>query len=177
MKVFISLWHLSVIVYGAWCLFIFADYRQKLHQHYANIEERERRWLFWVVQGFMAISMWRLFAHLTDELLGTTVSNTLGIMSNYLTYLFVNSLVFICIRYSSLFSVMEKTEIATTDSLPFKEEHIRRIQAFMDSEQPHLLKDSPSLSACYRAYSINILAKTFSNLLMSIVLKMQKNYS
>ncbi len=141
MRLFISLWHISVIAYGAWCLFILADYRHKLHQHYANIEERERRWLFWIVQGFMAISAWRLFVHLADNWLGASLGNTLGIISNYLTYLFVNSLVFVCIRYSNLFGVLGKVEISNSDNIQFKEEHIRRIKLFMETQKPYLDSD------------------------------------
>lgn len=141
MRALISLWHISVIGYSIWCLLILADYRHTLHQHFANIEERERRWLFWVVLGFLAISGWRLFVHLTNEWFGADLANTLGIISNYLIYLFVNSLVFICIRYSSLFGVLGKVEAVNIENIQFKEEHIRRITAFMDSEKPHLDPD------------------------------------
>ncbi len=140
MKTFITGWHLSVIAYGSACLVMLLRYRRQLQQHYANLEDRERRWLTWIILGFVLIAGWKLLVHLLGERLGDEVSNLLGIASHYFVFLFVNSLVFVSIRYTHLFTGLTPNR-NYSDSEPYKPEQVERVEKFMLSEKPYLTQD------------------------------------
>ncbi len=140
MKTFITGWHLSVIIYGSACLVLLWRYRRQLQQHYANVEDRERRWLTWIILGFVLIAAWKLLVHLLGERLGDDISNLMGIASHYFVFLFVNSLVFVSIRYTHLFTGLSNAR-SHSDSEPYKPEQVRRVEEFMTNEKPYLTQD------------------------------------
>jgi len=140
MSQLVTLWHLSVIAYGSYCLFLMWRYRRELQQQYANVEQRERGWLTWIILGFVVIAAWKLMVHLGAEHMPDQVANILGVASNYMTFVFVNSLVFISIRYTHLFSGLD-FRAEPGESVPFKPEQVKRVEAFMARERPHLEAD------------------------------------
>ncbi|MDO6424784.1 AraC family transcriptional regulator [Saccharophagus degradans] len=138
-----TLRYLSVVAYGAWCLFALARYRKQLRHQYANLEVSERSWLTWVVLGVVLIASWALVVHLIGNNIEHTLSNFMGIGGNYFSFIFVNSLVFTSIRYTHLFDGLSSTqpvsaEEPTAEEKGFKDEHILRIQNYMQQHKPYL---------------------------------------
>lgn len=144
-------WHLSVMVYGAVCVWFIVQYRQQLLNQYANVEVSERRWLLWVVLGFMAIAGWKLAVHLTGHKLDAGLSNMLGITSHYLAFIFVTSLVFVSARYAHLFSGLRVAQRG--EALPYTAEQVERVRCCMETERPYLADDI-SLESLARRLSL-----------------------
>ncbi len=148
----VTLWHLSVIGYGGYCLLLLWRYRRQLQQRYANVEVSERRWLTWIILGFVLIACWQLGVHLTAEYMPANLANLTGVASNYINFLFVNSLVFISIRYTHLFSGLpERTP--STESEPYKPEQVQRVEALMTERRPYL-DSTVSLESLARQLSL-----------------------
>lgn len=148
----VTLWHLSVIGYGGYCLLLLWRYRRQLQQRYANVEVSERRWLTWIILGFVLIASWQLGVHLTAEFMPANLANLTGVASNYINFLFVNSLVFISIRYTHLFSGLPE-RAPSTESEPYKPEQIRRVGALMTERRPYL-DSTVSLESLARQLSL-----------------------
>ncbi|HEY7886535.1 MAG TPA: AraC family transcriptional regulator [Cellvibrionaceae bacterium] len=138
---FITGWHVSVIIYGSASLVMLWRYRKQLQQRYANVEHGERNWLTWVVVGFMLIAVWRLLVHLLGPNIASDLSNIMGITSNYITFVFVTSLVFISIRYTHLFGGLTREQSLAEGGHDFKEEQIERIVRLMETDKPYLQAD------------------------------------
>ncbi len=136
----ITLRNLSIMLYGSWCLYELHRYRRLLRDNYANLEDRERRWLTWFVSGFVLIASWALLIHAIGNRIGSDLANMLGICTNYFTFFFVNSLVFISIRYTHLFDgIDDQRNIPAEPASPyFKQEQVERLQSFMAKEKPFL---------------------------------------
>lgn len=148
----VTLWHLSVIGYGGYCLLLLWRYRRQLQQRYANVEVSERRWLTWIILGFVLIASWQLGVHLTAEYMPANLANLTGVASNYLNFVFVNSLVFISIRYTHLFSGLPE-RIPAADAEPYKPEQVRRVEALMTERRPYL-DSTVSLESLARQLSL-----------------------
>ncbi|WP_232305552.1 helix-turn-helix domain-containing protein [Gilvimarinus polysaccharolyticus] len=136
----VTVWHLSVLVYGGASLWLLWRYRRQLLERYANVEVSERRWLMWMVLGFMLIAAWQLMVHLLGQRIGESLSNILGIASHYIAFIFVNALVFISIRYTHLFGGLG-AEPASGEPEPYKPEQVARVDEYMRVQQPYLLAD------------------------------------
>ncbi|MDQ2077049.1 AraC family transcriptional regulator [Marinimicrobium sp. ABcell2] len=137
----VSGWHISVIAYGCWCLVLLWRYHRELHQVYANVEQRERMWLVWIVAGFVLIAAWRLLVHVIGDALSAGISNAMGIVSNYIMFLFVNSLVFISIRYTHLFGGLNSLKGESDATAEFTPEQIQRVERLMQTERAYLEPD------------------------------------
>ncbi|WP_439509213.1 helix-turn-helix domain-containing protein [Marinimicrobium koreense] len=148
----VTLWHLSVIGYGGYCLLLLWHYRRQLQERYANVEVSERRWLAWIILGFVLIASWQLGVHLTAEYMPAHLANLTGVASNYLNFVFVNSLVFISIRYTHLFSGLPE-RAPGTDAEPYKPEQVRRVEALMTERRPYL-DSTVSLESLARQLSL-----------------------
>lgn len=151
MERLVSFWHLSVIAYGCWCLILLYRYHRHLPQVYASTEQRKRYWLVWIVVGFVLIVAWRLMLHLIGDTINPGVSNLMGIASNYLMFIFVNALVFISIRYTHLFGVLNTLK-SDHDSAPeFTPEQVQRVERLMNEEHAYLEPDISVESLARRA--------------------------
>jgi AraC-like DNA-binding protein len=148
---FMTVWHLSVLAYGGASLWLLWHYRRQLLERYANVEVSERRWLLWVVLGFMFIALWKLTVHLLGERVGEGLSNILGIASHYMAFIFVNALVFISIRYTHLFGGLG-AEPTGGEPEPYKPEQVTRVSEYMHTDKPYLSAD----------ISLELLAKRLS---------------
>lgn len=137
----VSGWHISVIAYGCWCLVLLWRYHRELHQVYANVEQRERMWLVWIVAGFVLIAAWRLLVHLIGDAISANISNAMGLASNYIMFLFVNSLVFISIRYTHLFGGLASLKKEKEGAQDFTSEQIQRVERLMETEKAYLEAD------------------------------------
>lgn len=155
-------WHVSVIAYGTACLVMLWRYREQLHQQYANVEDRERGWLTWIILGFMIIAAWKLLVHLIGSDIDTNVANVLGIGSNYITFVFVTSLVVISIRYTHLFGGLTPTKPDDSATQGFKEEHIRRITRIMEQDELYL---DPDVTVESLAKRVSLPERTVSRIL------------
>lgn len=137
---FITVWHLSVLLYGGASLWLMWRYWRQLLERYANVEVSERRWLMWLVLGFMLIAAWQLMVHLLGQRMGTNLSNILGIASHYIAFVFVNALVFMSVRYTHLFGGLG-TDTASGEPEPYKPEQVARVSECMRTQQPYLSAD------------------------------------
>ncbi|WP_157497764.1 helix-turn-helix transcriptional regulator [Gilvimarinus chinensis] len=158
---FVTGWHISVLAYGAASLWVLSRYRRQLLDRYANLEVRQRRWLIWIVLGFMTIALWKLSVHLIGTRLSAPVSNALGIASHYFAFLFVTSLVFISVRYTHMYSGLHD-EPSTDDQPGFKPEHVQRVADYMANERPYL---SPDVSLESLAHNLSLPERTLSRIL------------
>lgn len=151
MEAFVSFWHLSVIGYGCWCLVLLYRYHRQLRQVYASTEQRKRYWLVGIVVGFVLIAAWRLFVHQIGDSINQGVSNMMGIASNYLMFIFINSLVFISIRYTHLFGVLTTLKNDQDSAPEFTPEQVQRIEKLMLDEHAFLEPDISVESLARRA--------------------------
>ena len=160
----ITLRNLSIIIYGGWCLYELHRYRRLLRDNYANLEARERRWLTWFVSGFVLIASWALLIHAIGHRIGEDLANILGICTNYFTFFFVNSLVFISIRYTHLFDGIDDQRNTPPEpaSPYFKPEQVDRLQNFMAKEKPFL---EPDINIELLAKRLSLPERTLSRIL------------
>ena len=154
--------NLSIILYGGWCLWELRRYHRLLRDNYANIEDRERHWLNWFVSGFVIIASWTLMVHLIGRDLDNELANKLGICSNYFNFFFVNSLVFVSIRYTHLFDGLEARQDVTTETTGFKDEQITRVTEFVGREKPFL---DPNINIETLARQLSLPERTLSRIL------------
>lgn len=158
---FITGWHISVLAYGVASLWLLWRYRRQLLERYANVEVSERRWLMWVVLGFMLIALWKLSVHLLGERVGEGVSNILGIASHYMAFIFVTALVFISIRYTHLFGGLG-AETGGGEADHYKPEQVARVSECMRADKPYL---SPEISLERLARRLSLPERTLSRIL------------
>ncbi len=139
--------NISVIAYGMWCCYELFHYRKEVRQQYADYDASERNWLIWVVAGIVSISAWSLFVHKIGVNLQPSTSNILGVATNYLTFIFVNSLVFLSIRYAALFDGIYSSASAGGElnepikKAPYTEEQVQRLEKHMRDHKPYLTND------------------------------------
>lgn len=160
----VTLRNLSIILYGGWCLREIFRYRKLLQENYANIEDRERRWLHWFIGGFVLLAAWALTLNTISDNLSDELANMLGIGKNYLNFLFVNSLVFLGIRYTHLFDGINKEQAIPAEAglNTFKPEQIDRVVSFMATEKPYL---DPNINMEVLAKRLSLPERTFSRIL------------
>jgi len=159
--------YISVIGYGIWCLVMLYRYRSEVRQQYAGCSASERKWLRWVVVGMVSISSWNLFVHQVGINMSENTSNIMGLVGNYLTFIFVNTLVFLSIRYAGLFeglapSSPEVVPEELSKKKTFSPEHISRIEKYMDKSKPYLLND---IHIDQLAKQVSIPSRTLSNII------------
>lgn len=162
MEALVSLWHLSMIGYGCWCLILLYRYHRQLHQVYANMEQRKRYWLVSIVVGFVLIAAWRLLVHLIGDTINLGVSNLMGIASNYLMFIFINALVFISIRYTHLFGVLTTLKNDHDSAPEFTPEQVQRVERLMNEEHAFL---EPDISVETLARRASLPERTLSRIL------------
>jgi len=166
----ITLRNLSITLYGSWCLWELRRYRRLLQENYANIEDRERRWLTWFVSGFVVIAVWTLTVHTAGAKVNYAFANLLGVCTNYFHFFFVNSLVFVSIRYTHLFdglnnpreSEKDKEKENLNENTGFKDEQIIRVQDFVRREKPFL---DPDINVETMARRLSLPERTLSRIL------------
>lgn len=164
MDYLITLRNLSITLYGSWCLWELRRYRRLLQENYANIEDRERRWLTWFVSGFVAIAAWTLAVHAIGAKVNHAFANMLGVCTNYFHFVFVNSLVFVSIRYTHLFDGLNKPkEIEpASENIGFKNEQVIRVQDFVRKQKPFL---DPDINIDTMARRLSLPERTLSKIL------------
>lgn len=158
--------YLSVIGYGIWCIYTLLKYRSQVRQQYAGYNASERKWLRWVVIGVVTISSWSLFVHKVGINVSADTSNIMGILGNYFTFIFVNSLVFLSIRYAPSFEGLSpKLEIdlkVNNKKKEFSPENIERIEKYMQLEKPYLNND---IHIEELAKKVSLPVRTLSNII------------
>jgi AraC-like DNA-binding protein len=131
----------SVIIYGILCLHQLLRYRVHLHNNYSSIEKIDLSWLGLLIGGFLTAWLWVL---LTQIIAGTSappaISDSMGIVGNYLIFILINSLVFYSLAHSDVFEGVPLKPQArrAEDSEPLAPEHIESLDRIMREEKPYL---------------------------------------
>lgn len=158
--------YLSVISYGIWCFYTLYQYRTQVRQQYAGYGASERKWLRWVIIGIVTISTWNLFVHQIGIKISPDASNIMGLLGNYFTFIFVNSLVFLSIRYAPSFEGLSpklKTDVDLhSKKKTFNSENIERIEMYMRQKKPYLNND---IHIEELAKKISLPVRTLSNII------------
>ncbi|MDN3637879.1 helix-turn-helix domain-containing protein [Simiduia curdlanivorans] len=140
MKWNIYLRNASILIYGAWCFRTILNYRRRVKDRFSDASDRQHHWLWWFVGGFMALAAWALLIHAIGAYVDLALSDRLGIFTNYLNFLFVNSLVILSLRYARLINSVSDANLAG-EAESINPEHIGRIERYMASNKPYLQHD------------------------------------
>jgi AraC-like DNA-binding protein len=131
----------SVIIYGILCLYQLLQYRVHLKNNYSSIEKIDFSWLGLLIGGFLTAWFWVL---LTQIIAGTSVplsiSDSMGIIGNYLIFILINSLVFYSLVHSDVFEGVSLKSQArrADDGEPIAPEHVESLDRIMREEKPYL---------------------------------------
>jgi AraC-like DNA-binding protein len=166
METLVTLRYMSVIAYGIWCFHTLSRYQSEVRQQYAGYSASERRWLHWIVIGVVTISAWSLFVHQIGNSISVNDANLMGLVGNYLTLVFVITLVFLSIRYGAVFDGLSQKVTAHHEEpntkREFNSEYIQRIQKHMEGKKPYLKND---IHIEVLAKQISIPVRTVSNII------------
>ncbi|MBC6905429.1 AraC family transcriptional regulator [Saccharophagus sp. K07] len=93
---------LIVPVYAFASLRLILGYRKQLKENYSNLDSIGRNWLKILIIGFCLICLWNLFGHIVSWLSSGDLPALLGLLGNYLAFLFANCLVFYSLLHSNV---------------------------------------------------------------------------
>jgi AraC-like DNA-binding protein len=130
----------SVIIYGILCLYQLLQYRTHLKNNYSSIEKIDLSWLGLLIGGFLTAWCWILLTQIIAASIPPAVSDSMGIIGNYLIFILVNTLVFYSLAHSDVFEgVPIKSQARRPeDSEPLAPEHIESLTSIMRDEKPYL---------------------------------------
>lgn len=135
---------LSLIIYGVLCLYQLLQYRMHLKNNYSSIEKIDFGWLGLLIGGFLTTWLWILLTQITaDTIFSPSVSDSMGIIGNYLTFIMINTLVFYSLAHSDVFEgVSFKPSGRRSDSSePPAPKYIDLLENVMSTEKPYLEHD------------------------------------
>lgn len=127
-----------LIIYGAACLFQLVRYRALLKERYSSIEKIDLVWLHLLVGGFLLAWTWSLVTHVYGFYRPGEVSDLMGIVGNYMTFVLINILVFYTLMHSGVFEgISQDTRRGrpADDREPIDPGHVERIRAAMEREK------------------------------------------
>lgn len=93
---------LIVPAYALAALRLILSYRKRLKENYSSLDRIERNWLKILIISFCLICLWNLTARMVSLINVGDLSALLGLLSNYLDFLFANFLVFYNLLYSNI---------------------------------------------------------------------------
>lgn len=136
----IALRNLTILGYGILCGYEVYRYRVQLKENYSSLETVERRWINISIIGFMTMSAWTLCVHLIGASIPLVWANRLGLVFNYSSFLFINTLIFLSLRYASSSESIDSSphHKQAVETPSYKPEHIQRISQWMVSAKPYL---------------------------------------
>jgi AraC-like DNA-binding protein len=140
--------NLSMICYGWWCMATFAHKKPKREAQQGN-DKVILSLLFWLISGSILLASWTLVVHLIGGRIPINWANVLGLGSNYLTLVFVLTLMVLTLRQSFLTSVKiePSSEVQSVPVEPEQNEsgnasvtidQISKVQSYMEIEKPYL---------------------------------------
>jgi AraC-like DNA-binding protein len=151
------------------CIIVIRNYRREIKEYFSFIDKINLTWLLYVVVGFFL--MW--FIDLVNFTLLELGVNNLYLMNN-LTFIsiFINFIFAILIFYKALqqpqflFNISDEVRIHKYESsklsIEEKEEFLKKIENYFDSEKPYL---NPSLTIKDIADATNIHSKYISQVI------------
>jgi AraC-like DNA-binding protein len=126
-----------VVVYGAVCLFQLARYRALLKDSYSNIEKIDFVWLHLLIGGFLLGWIWSLVTHVFGRYRPGDISDIMGIVGNYGTFVLINVLIFYALVYSGVFEGISQDTRRKhgrhEEQDPIDPKHVGRIRVAMET--------------------------------------------
>lgn len=101
----LHLWvrHLLYVGYGIGCFYLLFQYKNRLKQHYSNIEKIDLFWLQMLIGGFLMIWVWVFIAYLLTLVNSSQwLGNLIGISGNVFSFVFVNALVLYSMAHANI---------------------------------------------------------------------------
>ncbi|WP_049630610.1 AraC family transcriptional regulator [Cellvibrio sp. pealriver] len=101
----LHLWarHLLYVGYGIACFYLLFQYKNRLKQHYSNIENIDLFWLQMLIGGFLMIWVWVFIAYLLTLINSSQwLGNLIGISGNVFSFVFVNALVLYSMAHANI---------------------------------------------------------------------------
>ncbi len=101
----LHLWarHLLYVGYGIGCFYLLFQYKNRLKQHYSNIENIDLFWLQMLIGGFLMIWVWVFIAYLLTLINSSQwLGNLIGISGNVFSFVFVNALVLYSMAHANI---------------------------------------------------------------------------
>lgn len=134
-NIFVTAQKSIVVVYGAVCLFQLARYRALLKDNYSNIEKIDFVWLHLLIGGFLLGWIWSLVTHVFGLYRPGDVSDIMGIVGNYGTFVLINVLIFYALVYAGVFEgISQDTKRGRPEEQdPVDPSHVDRIRAAMET--------------------------------------------
>lgn len=136
-NIFVTAQKSIVVVYGAVCLFQLARYRTFLKDSYSNIEKIDFVWLHLLIGGFLLGWIWSLVTHIFGQYQPSDISDIMGIVGNYVTFVLINVLIFYTLVYSGVFAgISQNTKHAPPEEPEtIDPNHVDQIRATMETEK------------------------------------------
>ncbi len=101
--------HAVFIFYGGLSIRLLHKYREKIQESFSDIEKIDASWLKILVMGFVSIWVYYFVAYLLHFIIDmSTVGDIVGKGSNYLTFIFINTLVFYSLMNTNMFKGIKK---------------------------------------------------------------------
>jgi AraC-like DNA-binding protein len=126
------------VVYALATLLVVFKYQQQLKDYYSDLEPKGTLWLNVLTLGFAVNWIWSLVVHWSSQFFTETITDTFGILDNYLTFILVNALFFHSLTQAhQLVVTQQKTKESATPSEPAPQV-IARIRAGMEEQQLYL---------------------------------------
>jgi AraC-like DNA-binding protein len=138
-----DLWHylkLLPVIYALSAAWVASRYKQQLKEFYSSLSLDGPQWLMLLTLGFAINWSWSLVVHIIGQTAGADVTDSFGILDNYITFILVNALFVYSLLYAHQLLeaktfVKEKVVATIEDPAP---ELITRIQQGMEAQQLYL---------------------------------------
>lgn len=136
-NIFVTAQKSILVVYGVVCLFQLARYRTLLKDSYSYIEKIDFVWLHLLIGGFLLGWTWSLVTHVFGLYRPGDISDIMGIVGNYGTFVLINVLIFYTLVYSGVFEgISQDTKRGYPEEQdPIDPDHVDRIRAAMETER------------------------------------------
>lgn len=133
------------LVYVGYCLASFqllARHNERLKENYSNLERIDTAWLKLLVSGFLAIWAWVFMGYLLNLARAPAwLGDRLGVIGNFLSFVFVNALVFYSLAKSHVVGGLptetagaEREESPDQFAIDRLQQAMEQDECFLDSE-------------------------------------------
>jgi AraC-like DNA-binding protein len=95
--------HFLYVGYGIGCFYLLFQYKNRLKQHYSNLENIDMFWLQMLIGGFLMIWVWVFISYLLTLVNSSQwIGNLIGISGNIFSFVFVNALVLYSMAHATI---------------------------------------------------------------------------
>lgn len=156
------------VALGFLCLAEIKRYNDHIKTNFSNIDKIDLSWLKLLVLGFLAIRTWSVLVVVLILLSVSFGINTnfsvMGLLGNYVTFLFVSVLIFFSLRHSNAFeglTLKRNSEDVKDDIVKdkIKDDQVNKVTEYMINEKPYLM---PALTLDKLASLISIQPRVLS---------------